>query len=159
MKKFILTLAATALATGSLLADHHEKLDAAKADIKIVISGNDTMKYDKESFEVTAGQIVALTLKNTGMLPVIAMGHNLVILKPGADIVKFAMAGIANKPGGHLPKEETLTKQIIINTKVLGPKEEETIVFKAGEAGEYPYLCTFPGHFGVMKGVMTVKKK
>ena len=69
------------------------------------------------------------------------------------------MAGIANKPGHHLPKEEALTKLIVASTKILGPKQEETIVFKAGAAGEYPYVCTFPGHFGVMKGVMTVKAK
>ena len=46
---------------------------------------------------------------------------------------------------------------IVASSKILGPNEEETIVFKAGPAGEYPYLCTFPGHFGVMKGILSVK--
>ncbi len=156
MKKLLLTLAAASLAAGSALAD---KVDPATADVKITITGNDMMKYDKTEFTVTSGQTVALTLKNVGALPVEAMGHNLVILKPASDIVKFAMAGITNRPGGFLPTDPNFKALIIINTKVLGPKQEETIAFKAGEPGVYPYVCTFPGHFGVMQGKMTVKAK
>ena len=155
MKKLLLMLAAVALPTGVTLAE--EKADAAKADVKITITGNDQMKYDKSEIEAKAGQTVAITLKNIGALPKEAMGHNVVILKPGTDIIKFAIGGIANKAGGYLPTDASLAAQIIANTKILGPKEEETIVFKADAAGDYPYLCTFPGHFGVMKGVIKVK--
>ena len=48
---------------------------------EIVITGNDTMQFDLKAFEVKAGEKVSLTLKNTGKLPKIAMGHNLVLLK------------------------------------------------------------------------------
>jgi azurin len=165
MKNLLLILAAASFVTGSVIADDKiagakaASKDDAKADIKIVITGNDTMKYDTEKFEVTTGQVVALTLKNIGTLPVQAMGHNLVILKPGTDIPTFAMAGMTNQPGGYLPKGGDFTKFIIAKIKVLGPKEEETIVFKAGAPGDYPYICTFPGHFALMKGVMKVKAK
>ena len=155
MKKLLLTLAAATLATGSVLAD--EKLDPAKADVKVTISGNDLMKYDKTEFEAKSGQVVAVTLKNIGKHPVAIMGHNLVVLKPGTDIIQFALGGISNKPGGFLPKDPKLAGAIVAHTKILGPKQEETIVFKAGPAGDYPYVCTFPGHFGVMKGIMKVK--
>ena len=158
MKKLLLTIAAAALATGSALADHHAKLDPAKADVKITVTGNDQMKFDKEALEATEGQVVALTFKNIGKLPVVAMGHNLIIVKPGTDQVKFAMSGISNKPD-HLPVDKALLEAIVAKTKVLGPGEEQTIVFKAGAPGKYPYLCTFPGHFGVMKGILTVKAK
>ena len=46
---------------------------------EIVITGNDTMQFDLKAFEVKAGEKVSLTLKNTGKLPKIAMGHNLVL--------------------------------------------------------------------------------
>ena len=151
MKKFLLTTAAVALTTGIILAD--TKADAAKADVKVTITGNDQMKYDKGEIEAKAGQTIAITFKNIGALPKEAMGHNVVILKPGSDIVKFAIGGVANKAGDYLP----LAALGVAKTKILGPKEEETIVFKAGAAGEYPFLCTFPGHFGVMKGVLKVK--
>lgn len=158
MKKLLLTLTAAALATGAF-ADEKKKVAeaAAKADVKVTVTGNDQMKFDKNELEAKAGQTIAITLKNIGMLPKVAMGHNLVVLKPGSNITKFALGGISNKDGGFLPKEPALAAQIIANTQILGPKEEETIVFKVEKAGEYPYLCTFPGHFGIMKGVLTVK--
>lgn len=158
MKKLLLTLTAAALATGATVADDDKKKEAAeKADVKITITGNDQMKFDKTEIEAKAGQTVAITLKNIGMLPKEAMGHNLVVLKPGSNITNFALGGISNKAGGFLPKDAALAALIVSNTEILGPKEEETIVFKVEKAGEYPYLCTFPGHFGIMKGVLKVK--
>lgn len=154
MKKLLLTLAAATLATGSVLA---EKLDPAKADVKVTITGNDLMKYDKAEFEVKSGEVVAVTLKNVGKHPIEIMGHNIVFLKPGTDIVQFALGGISNKPGGFLPKDPKLASAIVANSKIIGPGQEETIVFKAGPAGDYAYVCTFPGHFGIMRGVMKVK--
>ena len=43
--------------------------------------GNDSMQFDVKSFNASAGSDFKLTFKNTGKLPKIAMGHNLVILK------------------------------------------------------------------------------
>ena len=74
-----------------------------------------------------------------------------------ARIGNLALDGIANKDGGYLPKKPELVKAIVASSKILGPNEADTIVFKAGPAGEYPFICTFPGHFGVMKGILTVK--
>ena len=134
-----------------------EKADTPKADVEVTITGNDQMKYDKAEIEVKAGQTVALTFKNIGALPKAAMGHNVVILKPGSDIPKFAIGGVANAAGDYLPLDPALAAQVVAKTKILGPKEEETIVFKVPTAGDYPFLCTFPGHFGVMKGVLKAK--
>jgi len=134
-----------------------EKADTPKADVEVTITGNDQMKYDKAEIEVKAGQTVALTFKNIGALPKAAMGHNVVILKPGSDIPKFAIGGVANAAGDYLPLDPALAAQVVAKTKILGPKEEETIVFKVPAAGDYPFLCTFPGHFGVMKGVLKAK--
>lgn len=155
MKNILLILTAAALMIPVSRAE--EKADATKADFKVTITGNDQMKYDKAEIEVKAGQTVALTFKNIGALPKAAMGHNVVILKPGSDIPKFAIGGVANAAGDYLPLDPALIAQIVAKTKILGPKEEETIVFKAPAAGDYPFLCTFPGHFGVMKGVLKVK--
>jgi hypothetical protein len=39
------------------------------------------------------------------------------------------------------------------------PKEATTIFFKApGKEGNYPYICTFPGHYQLMNGMMKVSK-
>ena len=157
MKKLLLTAAAIALGAGAGLADHHATPIATKADVKVTITGNDAMQYDKKEITVKAGQVVALTFKNIGKLPVEAMGHNVVILKSGTDVTQFAMASMTQKANGFIPKEKKWTDAIIANTKILGPGQSETIVFKAPAAGTYDYVCTFPGHFGVMRGKLLVK--
>ena len=155
MKNILLIL--TAMVFMFPVCRAEEKADTPKADVEVTITGNDQMKYDKAEIEVKAGQTVALTFKNIGALPKAAMGHNVVILKPGSDIPKFAIGGVANAAGDYLPLDPALAAQVVAKTKILGPKEEETIVFKVPAAGDYPFLCTFPGHFGGMKGVLKAK--
>ena len=48
---------------------------------------------------------------------------------------------------------------MVAHTKLLGGGESDEITFTAPAAGEYPFICTFPGHFAIMQGVMTVKAK
>ncbi|MCH2176621.1 MAG: hypothetical protein MK193_12930, partial [Lentisphaeria bacterium] len=40
-----------------------------KADLTINVSGNDTMKFDKTTLDVTEGQVVKIVFKNAGTLP------------------------------------------------------------------------------------------
>jgi azurin len=40
----------------------------------------------------------------------------------------------------------------------LGPGEVEVIKFKApAKPGIHQFVCTFPGHYAMMRGVMVVK--
>ena len=52
---------------------------------------------------------------------------------------------------------ESKKDEVLAHTKLLGPGESETIYFTAPVKGVYDYVCTFPGHFALMKGKMTVK--
>ncbi|MDA1044146.1 MAG: azurin [Verrucomicrobia bacterium] len=125
------------------------------AEVAVTITGNDQMQFDKKAFEVKVGDTITLTLKNVGVLPIVAMGHNLVMLKSGEEIAPFAIAAMSAKEQDYIPP--AMTDKIIAHTRLLGPGEEDVITFTAPAAGEYKYLCTFPGHFAVMNGVMTVK--
>ena len=50
------------------------------------------------------------------------------------------------------------TKDVVAFTRVIDPKATHTVYFKAPkEKGEYPYICTFPGHWQAMQGVMVVE--
>ena len=125
-------------------------------DVEVKLTGNDTMQYDKKAFTVESGKKVKLTFKNIGKLPKAAMGHNVVILKKGSNKVAFATAAISAGPAAdYMPA--AMKDQVIASTKLLGPDEEESILFTAPEKGTYDYLCTFPGHFALMSGIMTVK--
>ena len=123
-------------------------------DAEVKITGNDAMQYDIKAFEVKPGQKVT----NIGKLPKVAMGHNVTVLNKGSDKQAFAMEAIKFAANDYIPTSAPFKDQIIAHTKILGPGESESIEFTApAEAGEYPFLCTIPGHFAVMNGIMTVK--
>ena len=128
----------------------------ATPDKIIVIEANDKMKFNMESFSVGSGDTVQLTLKNVGTMPKFSMGHNVVILEKGVSGQEFAEAAMNSAANDYIPASKT--GEIVAHTKLLGGGEEDTIVFVAPSAkGEYPFICSFPGHFQVsMKGVMHV---
>jgi azurin len=148
MKKSIITLLLAAFIS-----------NASAQDAKIEITGNDQMQYNIKAFEVTEGQKVVLSFKHIGQLPAIAMGHNVVILKSGTAVPAFATKCAPAKDTGYIPQDEESKKQMVAHTKMLGGGESEEITFTAPAAGDYPFICSFPGHFAIMQGVMTVKAK
>jgi azurin len=149
MKNLILAIATTCIA-----------LPAFAEEKKLELSGNDQMQFSTKALEVTAGDTVVLTFKHIGKLPKAAMGHNFVLLKADAKIPDFANKAMKAAATDYVPEDEEAKKSIIAHTKLLGGGETETLTFTApAEAGAYPYICTFPGHFALMSGVLTVKAK
>lgn len=148
MKKFAIAILSAAL------LQH-----ASAQDAKIEITGNDQMQYNVKAFEVTEGQKVVLSFKHIGQLPAVAMGHNVVILKSGTVVPAFATKCAPAKDTAYIPQDEESKKAIVAHTKMLGGGESDEVTFTAPAAGDYPFICTFPGHFAIMQGVMTVKAK
>ena len=129
---------------------------AAAAPRVIEITANDTMKFSLATIEAKAGETIKIVLTNNGTLPKEAMGHNLVVLKPGTDGGAFCAAAMTAKATDYIP--ESLKGQVVAATALLGPRKSEEIILKDLKAGEYPYVCSFPAHFAVgMKGVLIVK--
>lgn len=125
---------------------------------EVTITGNDTMQFDIKSFNASAGSDFKLTFKNTGKLPKIAMGHNLVILKKGISAIKFGQKVMAAGGSATNALPESVMDDVLVATKLLGPGESEVLNFKVPlEKGSYQYVCTFPGHFAMMRGVMEVE--
>ena len=131
---------------------------AVDSDIitSITISGDDRMRFGVTAFKVKAGSQVTVVFENQGKLPKQAMGHNLVILDKEVIPNTFAAASIRHPANEYLAPE--YADRIIAATKILGPGESETLTFTAPTApGEYPFVCSFPGHTPAgMRGVMTV---
>ena len=140
----------------SVRADEEKKEIEA---IKIVIKSDDLMKYDKSSISAEKGKLYEITLKNVGKLPKAAMGHDLIILKPGIDALTFGQE-LITKHGATLQNEWKPVKgakYVLAQTKMLGPNEQDTLKIKFEMSGAYHYLCSFPGHFGLMRGIISVK--
>ncbi|MFN4300198.1 MAG: plastocyanin/azurin family copper-binding protein [Thermaurantimonas sp.] len=122
--------------------------------VEVVIEANDQMKYNLDRIDVKAGQKVKLTLKHVGQLPIESMGHNWVLLKQGTDVAEFATAAINHKDNGYI--DPAKADQVIVKTDMIGGGQETTIEFDAPEKGIYDFICTFPGHYGMMKGKFVV---
>jgi len=147
MKKLLMTLAVI----GFLNAEEEAKM------VEITITGSDAMQYDQKVVTVKAGEPINLTFKHVGSLPKTAMGHNIVILKPGSDLASFAYACTKESANGYIPSEDVMKELIVAHTKMLGGGEEDAVELTFEKPGSYPYLCTFPGHFAIMNGTITVE--
>jgi azurin len=141
----------TIILTAFLLSNIH-------AVTKVTISGNDQMQFSLKEFEVKAGDDVELEFKNAGSLPKIAMGHNLVILKKGVSAIAFGGKALQAGANATNALPDAVKDDVLAFTKLLGPGEVEVIKFKApAKPGIHQFVCTFPGHYAMMRGVMVVK--
>ncbi len=131
---------------------------AAGAVLEVLIKPDITnpLAYDVKEFKVKAGQKVKLTFNNTH--PAVPQPHNLVISKTGTKDKLMAVAmQMAMAPDGMAKGFIPDSPDILFHTKLLQPNTVEVMEFTAPAAGDYPYLCTFPGHGILMNGVMHVE--
>ncbi len=123
----------------------------------IEIIGTDNMKFDVTSIEAAPGERITIKYTTKSDLPKQAMAHNVVVLDKDADVEAFASESARARDNDYIaPGYED---DIIAATDLAGGGETVEVTFTVPEtAGEYTYICSFPGHFmGGMKGVLTVK--
>lgn len=112
------------------------------------------MLYDLTEFAVRAGQPVGLVFQNNDVMP-----HNLVITLPGEMAAVGEAAermGIAGEGRDFVPDHPS----ILWHTRLVLPGESVRLEFVApDELGDYPFVCTYPGHWRVMNGVMRVVRE
>lgn len=124
----------------------------------IDLKADDQMKFDQAEVTVSSTcKTVQIKLTHTGKLPVAAMGHNVVIAATG-DIQPIGMDG--QKAGAAAAYVAADDKRVIAHTPLVGGGESTTASFpgsalKAG--GDYSFFCSFPGHWAIMKGKLSVK--
>lgn len=141
---------ATAAATAAPAAP------ATVAEITIKPDTANPLAYDTKEFKVKAGQKVKLIFNNVH--PAVPQPHNIVIAKAGSKDKLLGLAmQMATAPDGMAKGFIPEAPEILFHTKLLQPNQSETLEFTAPAAGEYPYMCTFPGHGAIMNGVMKVE--
>jgi azurin len=111
------------------------------------------MMFDLHYFTVQAGKPVQIILENTDNMP-----HNFVITTPGAFQEIALMAGAMSPPDD--PKAKAFVPEspkVLQWTPLVQPGESHTLSFTAPtKPGNYTFLCTYPGHWVKMYGVMQV---
>jgi azurin len=136
--------------------DTQKPAASAKGVRTVEIVGTDDMKFSLATITAKPGEQLRVRLTVKGAMPKIAMAHNFVLLKKGASQVDFVTAAMTARPD-FIPAAKKA--DIIAATALAGAGETVEVVFTVpAVAGDYPYLCSFPGHFQAgMKGMLTVK--
>ncbi len=124
--------------------------ESVTVNIKVV---KDIMQFDKKEITVKAGQKVILVLENPD-----GMQHNLVIIRPGTlEKVGAAADIMARDPKGAEKHYVPQMPEVLYATKLVGTGESVILEFVVPSSpGNYPFVCTFPGHWRGMNGVLKV---
>jgi azurin len=111
------------------------------------------LSFDVKWFAVEAGKAVQIVLFNPDAMP-----HNLIVSKPGS-LEAVGTAG-GSMPMPTDPEAKAFVPDlpaVLFSTRLLKEGDTERLGFTApSEPGEYPFVCTFPGHWVRMYGVMLV---
>jgi azurin len=131
-----------------------EQTHAADAGALKVQAVPNQMQFAPKELRVKASKPVRLIFENPDL-----MLHNFVLLKPGTD---EAVGALADKMAaqadaaalGYVPK----SPDVLHSTGLIQPGGKAELKFTAPKSpGRYPYLCTFPGHWRVMRGELVVE--
>lgn len=104
------------------------------------------MKLNITEFTAKPGEVLRIRMLAVGTMPKATMSHNLVILNTGTNQILFAEAAAKAVSTDYIPA--AMKSSILAATILIGNGESAEIVFKVpSKPGNYPYLCSFPGHF------------
>jgi azurin/glucose/arabinose dehydrogenase len=122
-------------------------------DQVISIGTKPGLQFDIKTIQVKAGSKIKWIFNNND-----DMTHNLAILAPNsADAVatQAMNLGLKGSDLGYIPN----TPKVLYHTGLIQPDDAETIYFIAPQKpGNYTYICTYPGHGQIMRGVLKVVK-
>ncbi len=121
-------------------------------DATLTIGTKPGLQFDVAELKVKAGSKVELIFNNND-----DMLHNLVITKSGDAVEKVGKLSLdlgIKGPDYHYVPDSDL---VLFHTAILQPDSSEKIYFSApAKPGIYPFVCTFPGHYLVMRGKLIV---
>jgi azurin len=146
-----------------LQADRSEAVIAAKpnpwksgpAGRTLEVTAALGLKFAQMELHAKAGEALTVRFVNPDAVP-----HNWVLIKPGTlNSVGDAANRMIAAPDAverHYVPEST---DVLAYTDMTNPGESFEIHIQApAEPGRYPYLCTFPGHWVAMNGMLIVEK-
>jgi uncharacterized protein len=111
------------------------------------------LQFDKTEITVAPGQLVEIVFTNPD-----SMQHNFLVGTPGSlEQIGLAADELARTPAGVTQQYVPDIPQILFASALLDPGGTMTFQFRApSQPGDYPYVCTFPGHWRIMNGVLHV---
>ena len=119
------------------------------------------LKWQVEEFTVKTGSQVKLVMDNIASGLTNVMSHNAVILaKRDTEEARDALIEEVGKAATEVGEANEFFPEnhqgIILRTPLAAPGQKTEIIFTAPAPGDYPYICTFAGHWKTMRGIMHV---
>ncbi len=121
---------------------------------ELVIEAALGLQYVQKQLKAKAGEKLTIVFKNPDVVP-----HNWLLAKPGSlQRLGEKCNLMITDPQGMQKHYVPDSDDVIAYTDMTNSKGEFVIHITAPkEKGDYPYLCTFPGHWMVMNGVLKVE--
>ena len=143
-----------------LPSEEAESMRAALRDLGVNVivlrTVHEQLRYDTNHITVEADKPFEIVFENDDLMP-----HNLIICQKGA-MQALGTAALTMTPDqldsegrAYVPKSD----KIIAATKMLEAGDRARLLVRALPAGDYEYVCTFPGHWSVMNGKLSVQSK
>ena len=128
-----------------------KKVEGARA---LTIEAASNLAYKTPELRAKPGETLALTFVNPDVIP-----HNWVLAKPGTLAAVGTLAdGLIVDPEAVARHYVPKTDDVIAYADITEPGKSQTIFFSVPDTpGRYPFLCTFPGHWKLMNGVLIVE--
>jgi azurin len=117
----------------------------------LVESNGDLLEFNPKELSCRTGARVRLTFHHTGKY--VNSEHNWVLIKPHSFDAVTEAAVAAGETNGWVPQADA---HILAATPLCGKGQQVVVEFIAPEAGDYPFICSFPGHGQSMWGVLHV---
>jgi plastocyanin len=156
LESFALARELAAMLPGAGGAKLDKALDRLGASTFLIKTLPGQLRYDHARLVVRAGTEVHLIFENNDLMP-----HNLVVVQPGAieeigAAADLMAADLDALEKGYVPNSE----KVLWSTELLQPKRLHELKFAAPAIpGEYPFVCTYPGHWRLMRGELVVIAK
>ena len=105
------------------------------------------LEFTPTSISAKAGSRVRIRFVNDGTFP-----HNVIIPRNADDIDELALAAYTAGETGYVPMEKKA--QLLAYSTLASPGQTVEFVITMPEAGEYQYVCMYPGHANLMFGTL-----
>lgn len=119
-------------------------------EVTLESDGNE-MAYKQDKITLKADTKTRIIMKNNATSA--AMKHNVVIVKAGTED-EVGQKGVSIGPDkDYVPADDP---NVLAATNMSEPGETTTTTVEL-PAGEYAFICTFPGHYVLMRGKVIVE--
>ncbi len=113
----------------------------------VVRAARNAMRYEDTRIEARAGSRVRIVMDNSTTTSA-AMVHNVLVVRDAGSVNRVGQA--AQGEADYVPDDPA----VVAYTPMAGPGARTAVVFTMPAAGEYPFICTYPGHFTMMQGTL-----